>query len=332
MSIQTIKQTSDTQSNLYFEYIYNLRKFQNSLLKISTIEQIELLSSEVMAYFDCHYQLKVFFKEQLNNFLKTDEVAGDFDSIYRAEYKKIKEITQKIAEKNNITLEYNRERLVSCIYNKKNIIKELSDIPIIYLFPSISLSKLTKHLKPKNFLISDSVFNMYQTFDCRYNEIKIPLNIEFYIVISLAYMNFSRKYSNTCVSKNMCCYHATALNYVLTKMQEIIKNKITNEYFDEQGIIINDKIKNEVARKHILTYRKDEKFYIDGKLFNLTPALKYELKNSFIDGQNFKKRNTKTYMSRINKIAQEQIGQYIIKYSNGKYSLEEGIFIKDYTD
>ena len=85
MSIQTIKQTSDTQSNLYFEYIYNLRKFQNSLLKISTIEQIELLSSEVMAYFDCHYQLKVFFKEQLNNFLKTDEVAGDFDSIYRLE-------------------------------------------------------------------------------------------------------------------------------------------------------------------------------------------------------------------------------------------------------
>lgn len=333
MSLQNDKNFSNTQNINYFEYMYNLKKFQNRIFELSTIEQFELLYLEVITYFDCHYELKIWFKEQLDIFLKTKEVAGDFESIYWAEYEKIKEITSNITKESNVSLKYYNKRFFYSSFNKENIIRGIGDIPILYLYPSISCSKLTRDFKPKQFLISDSFINMYTIFDYRYHKINIPKNIEFYVVISLSYMHASKSYSKTCISKNICCYYATALNYVLAKMQETLKNKIINEYFDENSIRINNETQNQVVPKYILTFRKDKNFYINGKLFNLSLTLNHQLETILIRELTPKIYNMKNYVYRINQQAKKQIGQPILRHAeNGRYSLIDNILLKNYED
>jgi len=313
------KHTKEIQDVNFFEIIYKLRYYKSKIQNKEEEDNIEINLSEIMSYIFSNEILKDIFNNQLKIFSNCH--IGQNDILHLIVCKEVQSITQKIYVENKI--DYKSHKLY------------LIDFARLYFYPSILLTQVDS--SKQIFMISHNIAEMYSTFDDRYSTIHLPENLEFYVSIVVAYRGLLGKYKhNEQRRKALISFLITSALYVLDKIQYIITNQITEECFRKRGFVILKEFE-EQEKSYILTRRKDNNFYIDGKMFQLSSSLLYTFNEIVLGGilptKINEKNNRKSAVSRINNVARKQIGQNILTYDKfqKRHILVENIHPKDFS-
>ena len=339
------RQQNQITDNNYFNYLYNLRLFKRELAKVEKLDDIEILFPKIMGYIYSSSTILNSYKDQLDVFLKEYKTNKKFENLYNDEYEKIKDIAIKIAKSRNTELLYSNYNHITFKYGNQNRkINGTFDIPMIYLYPSIALSssELVKEKDTSYFQASNNLSDMYRFFDFRYKKITIPQNIEFFIILNFSRMNIPSKYKQSYIEQNIIAYLLTGMHCVLDTLHKVFNDKISQEYFDKKGMhLFNDSfydIKRSNKKEHKLVY-KNNKFYLNGEVLNITDTLQETLERilwagdkstmalNYGDLNDSDKKVIKNHKCKINKGARKIINQDLLTFNHKtrNYTLDKNI-------
>ena len=284
----------------YFDWIYNLRQLRYDLSKIKNYEEARMYTSKVMAYICAEKDLYTIFNNKLEQVVKSIEEPKSFEVEYLKLEQKIKSVI------NN----YTRSRF---------------DIPLIYLFPSITEDSNINN--KKCFSISKNLHSMYTKFNRKLNYINIPENTEFYILVFFSYNQVFETIKDNYIETNIVAYLSTVMNFVITYLLNNIHNIIEKKYLSKYRL--NLKFADYEKQKHYLSY-KDGILYLDKEVLDINKNTKqFQILNGIFEfepdlysqqkhAQDFSKyKNHKKSVEIINKKAKKCIGKNILRSKNG---------------
>lgn len=126
--------TSETN---YYQVIYDLKKYQNTLSKIKEYEDLDMFLAEIKAYIFSIKELKEIFISKINEYDRTKTVLEE----------KIKTLYQEIQKSNTNLIYIPLNRDIVNVFQGNTQYFDTSntfDYPLLFYFPSFKLSKNDK--------------------------------------------------------------------------------------------------------------------------------------------------------------------------------------------
>ena len=234
--------------NNYNEILYNLRKFEYTLLemnqKVFSTFELDLTMLKAKAYINGTDLISKEYNRRIEEFQKEYKKSESIKA-YQEAYEQIKTYSIKKAKLNNRTLKYiqpySEESCYSPynaeVFNNEEQHRFFTDYPEIYYYPSLRADNVSLYENFQNkedfkgITIVSNLTSFYyyfcndRDFMCNVN-IAFPTNLAFYITLG------NIKTSEVFLDCTRLIFDACALCEVLSKLQDYVNTQRLNEIFN----------------------------------------------------------------------------------------------------